>query len=458
MSLDATAKPQHYYSGLNQKLLQAIPADARHVLELGCANGLLGRRCKELNPQLRWWGVDIAPDAVAEAAQHLDRALLLDLDRDSLLELGQRFDTIVIGDLLEHLREPQRLLEALYDLGTHGARIICCLPNSGHLSVLTRLLGGDLSYDAMGLLDRTHLRFYSPASAFKLFLDSGWLPDLVDAHRVEPPADALTAHLVAAAEQLGVPAGTTLNQLGLYQMIIVARKWSMQALLAGGPRAPFSVIVPVNRPWQHELNIARSPGLQEVGADVVVVERAGSAAEAYALGAAQARHPWRILAHQDVYFPTGSGYAIAQQLGQLDAAGQTRWPAGFAGLCAHDGAGAAVSHTGMVIDRQSLFDHPVGLPALSIDEFAVALHRDCAVGIDASLGWHLWATDLCLQATAAHGAPVVPVLQAPLFHNSSNDYSLPDAFRVSADLLLAKHPALQHIPTLCGLISRPAAA
>ena len=66
--------------------------------------------------------------------------------------------------------------------------------------------------------------------------------------------------------------------------------------------------------------------------------------------------------------------------------------------------------------------------ALSIDEFAVALHRDATVAIDATLGWHLWATDLCLQAEQQHGRAVAQILQVPLFHNSTNDYRLPPAF------------------------------
>ena len=74
---------------------------------------------------------------------------------------------IVIGDLLEHVREPGRLLESLYDLATPGAQIVCCLPNMAHLSVIERMVAGDISYDTMGLLDATHVRFYSPASAFR---------------------------------------------------------------------------------------------------------------------------------------------------------------------------------------------------------------------------------------------------------------------------------------------------
>ena len=64
----------NYYDGLNQKLLAAIPADAKHVLELGCANGRLGQRFKELHPGVSWWGVEMSAEAAATAAQHRNRS------------------------------------------------------------------------------------------------------------------------------------------------------------------------------------------------------------------------------------------------------------------------------------------------------------------------------------------------------------------------------------------------
>ena len=110
----------------------------------------------------------------------------------------------------------------------------------------------------------------------------------------------------------------------------------------------------------------------------------------------------------------------------------------------------SVRHAGLVIDRTQLFQHPGSEAAPSIDEFAVALHRDAAVSIDPALGWHLWGTDLCLQAPAT-------ILETPLFHNSSTAWQLPEAFHASAGTLLAKYPQRERIPTLCGELQRKAA-
>jgi SAM-dependent methyltransferase len=436
----------------NLKLLGAIPASARRILELGCGDGRLGRRFRQMRPGVQWWGVDASADALRAAAPHLDRVIELDVDVADLSVLEGGFDTIVIGSLLPHLRHPERVLDALYDLTSAGAHIVCRVQNIGHLSVIERLVGGDISDGAAGLLDASHNRFYTPSSAFKVFLDSGWLPHVADARQSALPSTPFAALIVDAARALGLPAATAARNLGLEDMTVVCRKWPMESLVAPGPRVPFSVIVAVNRPWQYEQNIARSPGLMEIGAEVICIEGASSAAAAYEMGASRASHAWRVMAHQDVYFPTGSGYALAQQLGALEQAGLSGVPVGFAGIEATGAAPGQMRHAGMVIDRRSLFWHGPSAAAVSLDEFAIGLHRDSVVSIDPALGWHLWATDLCLQVQQLAGQPLAQILNVPLFHNSVADFKLPDDFQASAIRLRAKYPQLKAIPTLCGNI------
>ena len=446
--------PAGYYDGLNPKLLKAIPPDASRVLELGCANGRLGARFKSVMPCTVWHGVDASAEAVAMAAQHLDQALHMDLDEDDLSRLEGGYDTVVIGDLLEHLRDPGRVLEALWDLTAPDARIVACVPNMAHLSVIERMITGDLSYDPNGLLDQTHQRFFSPSSLFKLLLDSGWLPHLQDQYDVPTPPSAFGAKVIEAATALGIPAATARRNLDLYQMIVSCRKWSMSAVLAPGARARFGVVVPINRSWQFNLNLARSPGLAEVGAPVVCIEGASSAADAWARGQRQLDTPWVLMAHQDVYFARGTGYAIAAQLAALEARGRTHVPVGFAGLVNDPKNPGHQCYAGQVVDRRHFFDHGPSSGAISIDELAVGLHRDARLSIDPALGWHLWATDLCLQAAARAGRPDAELLEVPVFHNSVGDYVLGADFHESADRLLGKHTALDAIPTLCGMIQR----
>jgi 2-polyprenyl-3-methyl-5-hydroxy-6-metoxy-1,4-benzoquinol methylase len=440
-----------YYDGLNQKLLHAIPTNARKILELGCANGRLGQRYKELNRNSRWIGIDIAKSAVAEASQVLDEAHQVDIDVLELSNLGSGFDVIVIGDLLEHLKSPEYVLDKLYNLSSPNAVLVCCIPNMAHLSVIERMICGDISYDDMGLLDRTHTRFFSTSSAIKMFLDSGWLPDICDQYDSPPRNSEFLNSVISAASALGVPKQTALGQLSLYQMIARCQKWDMAILKEQGPMAPFSVIVPVNRPWQYDLNILRSPGLKEVNAEIIPVLNANSAADAYQTGAAKAKNDWKIIAHQDVYFPSGSGLAIARHFGNLSAKGATANAVGFAGL--EERTDGSTVMTGMLIDRKRLFKHPTSEAACSIDEFAVALHSEAQVKIDPRLGWHMWGTDLCLQSEQKFSKHSSRVVDIPLFHNSTNDYALPSEFDRSVETIFMKYKNLYFVNTLCGKFS-----
>jgi hypothetical protein len=397
-----------------------------------------------------WVGVEINAGAAAAAAKVLDAVLALDLERCDLRAIGQEFDVIVIGDLLEHLAMPEDVLSALHCCSNSHTKIVCCLPNMAHFSIIERLVCGDISYDKIGLLDETHRRFFSPASAIKAFLDSGWLPDLVDEYRVEPCNSVFSQHVVAAAAALGVPQRTSRSYLGLYQMIFVCHRWL--SLYSKDAVAPFSVIVPVNRKWQYDLNVARSPGLTEVGAQIVVVEGAATAADAYERGASKATHPWRVFVHQDVYFAKGTGIALSRALGDLGAKGANASPIGFAGIAGS--ISGSPRSAGLVIDRTRLFSHGESSAAISMDELAVVLHRNTKVKIDPALGWHLWATDLCLQALESPDMATARLLEIPLFHNSTNDFQLPPEFARSAKRLLKKHSRHEMIPTLCGLLQR----
>ena len=438
-----------YYEGLNEKLYAAIPP-AQKVLELGCTAGRLGEKYKQFHPQTTWVGIDCNSEALQLAAQRLDATFFINLDDDNLDAVGDGFDCVVIGDLLEHLKQPEKLLAKLRQITTADASLACCVPNMGHVSVIERMLLGDTSSDDQGLLDRTHLRFFSCSSLFKMLLDSGWLPALHDVYKVDHSNPRLVAALLEAARQLSISGPTAKRFLFTYQMVVQCKKRSVVS--GTGVGVPVSVIVPVTNETQLHLNILKSPGLAELNAQVLLCRGANSATAAFNWGARQASSQWLIFCHQDVYFPKGSGHEIAKVLSEIPQSEAARTILGFAGLAVKQNASQlGLIKSGLVVDRVSLFDYPESRSAVSIDEFAVVLNRGCNYKIDPQLGWHLWATDLCLQAifdpqVRTHAR----LLRVPLFHNSLCDGSLPPAFHASAKLLAAKYPQLAFIPTLCG--------
>jgi SAM-dependent methyltransferase len=443
--------PTAYFDGINAKLLGQLPP-ARTVIEFGCANGRLGEEYKKKFPDSHWTGVDISAPALEQAARRLDAVLLCNLDQEDPGLPDARFDLVVFGDLIEHLRDPRRFLEQIDRLCHAETQIVCCVPNMSHYSVVERLLVGDIAYDPAGLLDETHLRFLSPRSMIKLFLDSGWIPHLVDNYTVVPASPAL-AHLLKAAESLGSPSQTTLQTLSLYQMVFACRR--APALAAPRQRkARFTVVVPVTQTWQLDLNVRKSPGLLETDAEVILVTQAASAAAAFADGAARAGSDWILYCHQDVYLPEGSGARLNALIESLEASGPADPIIGFVGLGLDDATGPR--YAGLCNDRLNLLDFPASAAGVSIDECAVLMRRESRYRIDPALGWHLWATDLCLQAIFAQDAPA-RIVRIPIFHNSTNDGVLSDSFRESARRLMEKYPQQKTIPTIAaGMMSRPA--
>jgi SAM-dependent methyltransferase len=160
----------------NPELLREMPAQARCVIEVGCSVGALAREYKKLNPACRYIGIEAEPAFAALARRHCDAVYVWDIEgvvaarsRDALAG-----DCWVFGDVLEHLRDPWSLLAAVRAaLPTDGC-IVACIPNAQHWSVQLRLNSGELRYEDAGLLDRTHLRWFTRKTIVELFEGSGF--------------------------------------------------------------------------------------------------------------------------------------------------------------------------------------------------------------------------------------------------------------------------------------------
>ncbi len=150
------------YDVTNSELLERIPLDASIVLDVGCGTGSLGAAYRRLNPRSRLLGIEKDTSAAELAAQRLDEVAVVDVEREMLpFALDRPIDCIIYGDVLEKLYDPWRVLrrhmEALSDEGT----ILISVPNLEHWSFVDRLLRGTWKYESGGLLDETHVRWFS---------------------------------------------------------------------------------------------------------------------------------------------------------------------------------------------------------------------------------------------------------------------------------------------------------
>lgn len=149
----------------NPDLLRRIPLAARVVLDVGCHTGALGAAYRVFNPNATLLGIETDPAAAAIAATRLDRVACVDLEQTTLpFDLAGSVDCLIYGDVLEHLRNPWAVLRAHLPMLAQDGTVLICVPNVEHWSFAERLLRGGWDYEPSGLLDRTHLRWFSRAS------------------------------------------------------------------------------------------------------------------------------------------------------------------------------------------------------------------------------------------------------------------------------------------------------
>ena len=152
------------------------------VLDLGAGPGILGRYLAE-HLECIVDGVEYNPAAAAEAAPWYRRLECADLEQVVLTErfVGCRYDFIVCADILEHLRQPGDLLAQLPGLLAPGGHVLASVPNVAHAGLIAELLAGEFRYRVEGLLDETHLRFFTLRSLTRSLARAGLQVVAVDA-------------------------------------------------------------------------------------------------------------------------------------------------------------------------------------------------------------------------------------------------------------------------------------
>lgn len=165
------------------RLLNRIGHNKR-VLELGSSTGFLTESMRQ-SFGCDVVGVEIDGQAAEEARQKGHEVHVLDLDRTNLSEhfKGQKFDVVLLADVLEHLRDPLATLRQIKPLLNEGGKIVSSIPHVAHGDIRLSLLSGRLPYRSVGLLDHTHMRFFTRALVEQLFSEAGYNLDMVERNR-----------------------------------------------------------------------------------------------------------------------------------------------------------------------------------------------------------------------------------------------------------------------------------
>jgi 2-polyprenyl-3-methyl-5-hydroxy-6-metoxy-1,4-benzoquinol methylase len=145
------------------------------VLDVGCHRGGFGQSMRREDPGRILWAVE-ADEEVAAAARGFYDRLLVGTYPEVLADTATRFDCIVFNDVLEHMVDPWAALRATLPLLSPSGVVVASIPNVRHIKVVANLvLRGDWAYADMGILDRTHLRFFTSRTIRSLFEDCGFV-------------------------------------------------------------------------------------------------------------------------------------------------------------------------------------------------------------------------------------------------------------------------------------------
>lgn len=172
-------KNSGYYDCLRPEMMEFIPPYCKKTIEFGCSNGNFSMDIKK-HFNTESWGVDINPDASKKAAQVLDKVIMGDANI-ALEQLPKNyFDLVICNDFLEHIIDPTSFLKKIKPYVTDSAILVCSLPNVRYWKNLRELIfEKDWRYRERGILDSTHLRFFTKKSIIRMLNESGLNPKVI---------------------------------------------------------------------------------------------------------------------------------------------------------------------------------------------------------------------------------------------------------------------------------------
>jgi 2-polyprenyl-3-methyl-5-hydroxy-6-metoxy-1,4-benzoquinol methylase len=163
-----------YYTQEKRFLFPLIPDGPNIVMDLGCASGSLGRGLLNCGKAREVVGVELFPLAAAEAEKHYKAVHVGDIEELSLA-YERYFDIVICGDVLEHLKEPGKVVRKINHWLKKDGLIVCSVPNVRYWRVWRDLVfRGEWEYTPEGIMDHTHLRFFTTASLRRLLLENSF--------------------------------------------------------------------------------------------------------------------------------------------------------------------------------------------------------------------------------------------------------------------------------------------
>lgn len=140
----------------------------KFVLEGGCYNGGISRHLSQQGCKVI--GVELFEDVAKEAATFCEKVIVGNIEKEEILnQIFAEYDVILLADIIEHLIDPEQILKKLKKMLKKNGYIVVSIPNIAYWEVRKNLLLGKFDYTETGILDKTHLHFYTRESAYRFF-------------------------------------------------------------------------------------------------------------------------------------------------------------------------------------------------------------------------------------------------------------------------------------------------
>ena len=173
------SKPEEYFECPRSEMLEYVPSLCRRVLDVGCGTGSFGASIRK-RTGCEVWGVESNAGSIQKAEQNIDKVFHGYFGPELELPPGY-FDCIVFNDVLEHMLDPASTLVLARALLSSGGCIVASIPNIRQFPTVWKLvIRGEWEYQECGILDKTHLRFFTRLSIMRLFQGAGFAIQRID--------------------------------------------------------------------------------------------------------------------------------------------------------------------------------------------------------------------------------------------------------------------------------------
>jgi 2-polyprenyl-3-methyl-5-hydroxy-6-metoxy-1,4-benzoquinol methylase len=169
--MDYDNKPENYYKHVRQEMLDFLPSNAKKILDVGCAEGYFGLAIKNKN-DAEVWGIELMLEHALQAEKKLHKVYTGKCE-DFMESLPNNyFDVVYFNDVLEHMVDPYYVLEIIKTKLVNNGVVISSIPNLRYYQVFKEIyFNEDFEYKEEGILDKTHLRFFTKKSIVRMYED-----------------------------------------------------------------------------------------------------------------------------------------------------------------------------------------------------------------------------------------------------------------------------------------------